>query len=486
MFSLSFALVWLAFGIESTQAAALPTGGAGASVCVLYFDNNTNDASLDVLRKGIADMVVTDLSAVPGVTVVEREKLEAVLGELELQGSKLVDPATAQKIGKFVGAKYAVTGAFAAVDPELRLDVRLIEVATARVVLAEKVTGKKDRLFALEEQLVAKFAKGLGATAAGAAVDQGAGDVATLLEFARGLDLADKGQAEEASKRLQAVVAKAPQFKLAAQRYTDVMRQLYAARDKRATALGGDDQQLVASATAAMKGVSIKTATGAALQRFMAYRVLLAKRPLAALTRLAVKDDDAFKTAFKAADRAQVTALMIEYVEQGTTFLEELETLRARGLDDDDWDPPFSPLSDAEMTRAEELGFGMQPEEWTFASVPNVACDVAAFIFSGRPSIFLHIDLNMAPTLAEIDKSYAARGLALLDKALADLKAHPPRNYAQRDTIRAMELYGESLLALGRKGEAIAKWQSILDAYPKAEEFADIEEKIKDALGIER
>ena len=28
------------------------------SVCVLYFDNNTNDPSLDVLRKGIADMLV--------------------------------------------------------------------------------------------------------------------------------------------------------------------------------------------------------------------------------------------------------------------------------------------------------------------------------------------------------------------------------------------------------------------------------------------
>ena len=40
---------------------------ADTSVCVLTFDNHTADAAFDVLGKGLADMVITDLAQVPGV-----------------------------------------------------------------------------------------------------------------------------------------------------------------------------------------------------------------------------------------------------------------------------------------------------------------------------------------------------------------------------------------------------------------------------------
>src|SRR5687768_15944449 len=77
-------------------------------VSVLYFENSTGDASLDVLRKGLADMIITDLVAWDGVTVVERARLEAVLSELKLQQSKVIDRTTAVKVGKVIGAQYAI------------------------------------------------------------------------------------------------------------------------------------------------------------------------------------------------------------------------------------------------------------------------------------------------------------------------------------------------------------------------------------------
>ncbi len=79
-------------------------------VSVLYFENSTGDASLDVLRKGLADMIITDLVAWDGVTVVERTRLEAVLSELKLQQSKAIDRAPAVKVGKIIRAQYAITG----------------------------------------------------------------------------------------------------------------------------------------------------------------------------------------------------------------------------------------------------------------------------------------------------------------------------------------------------------------------------------------
>src|SRR5687767_1329816 len=76
-------------------------------VAVLYFDNNTGDASLDVLQKGFADMMVTDLSSVDALQLVEREKLQAIIEEQKLQRSRYFDPKTAVKLGKLVGAQYA-------------------------------------------------------------------------------------------------------------------------------------------------------------------------------------------------------------------------------------------------------------------------------------------------------------------------------------------------------------------------------------------
>src|SRR5690349_4034733 len=96
-------------------------------VAVLYFDNNTGKPSLDVLRKGFADMMVTDLSAVQQLQVVEREKLQRLLDELKLQRSNYFDPKTIQRLGQGMGAQFAVTGSIVAVDPTLRIDVRLVE-----------------------------------------------------------------------------------------------------------------------------------------------------------------------------------------------------------------------------------------------------------------------------------------------------------------------------------------------------------------------
>ena len=71
--------------LATVLALALVTGAADPSkpaIAVLYFENNSGSADLELMRKGLADMMVTDLVAWDGVTVVERERLEAVLAEL--------------------------------------------------------------------------------------------------------------------------------------------------------------------------------------------------------------------------------------------------------------------------------------------------------------------------------------------------------------------------------------------------------------------
>ena len=75
------------------------------TVAITYFDNTGGEASMEKLKKGLADMLISDLSNVRMLKIVERDKLESILKEQKLSNTKEFDPATAAKIGKLLGAK---------------------------------------------------------------------------------------------------------------------------------------------------------------------------------------------------------------------------------------------------------------------------------------------------------------------------------------------------------------------------------------------
>ena len=88
---------------------------ARPTLAVLPFVNSAigaANAELAPLSKGIADLLITDLGQNPGIRVVERENLQRLLDEQRLGQDGRVDDATAARIGKLLGAKHMVTGAF--------------------------------------------------------------------------------------------------------------------------------------------------------------------------------------------------------------------------------------------------------------------------------------------------------------------------------------------------------------------------------------
>jgi class 3 adenylate cyclase/TolB-like protein len=131
-------------------------------LAVLYFDNNSNNKNLDPLRKALADMLIADISDVKAVNVVEREKLEDIVKELNLSKTKYIDKATALKIGRMLSAKYIMIGSF--IDPPieglpLRVDAKIIDVETSEIKWAKGVTGDKKDLYKMKDKLMEKFKK---------------------------------------------------------------------------------------------------------------------------------------------------------------------------------------------------------------------------------------------------------------------------------------------------------------------------------------
>ena len=135
---------------------------AKKTVAILYFDNHTGSTDNDPLGKGIASMMISDLSVVQEIQLVEREKMQDLLKEIDMQHTKYFDSTTAVKTGKMMGAEYVVVGAFASVDPKMRIDTRVVRVETGEIVKTAQVTGDQDKFFDLQQELSNKLIDGLG------------------------------------------------------------------------------------------------------------------------------------------------------------------------------------------------------------------------------------------------------------------------------------------------------------------------------------
>ncbi len=106
------------------------------------------------LRFRMSDMLITSLVQAGRFTVVERERMNAVIAEQNLQQSGRVDPATAARLGKLLGAELVVFGlvtqaadqkidkfAYDLVRVEVAVDVRAVNTTSARVVISETARG---------------------------------------------------------------------------------------------------------------------------------------------------------------------------------------------------------------------------------------------------------------------------------------------------------------------------------------------------------
>ena len=218
-----------ALGLAASASAAPPV------VAISYFDNHSGQPALDPLAKGLADMLITDLTAVSAVQVVEREKLNQVLAELALSKSKFIDPKTAQRLGKGLAARWVLTGGYTVAGETMRIDARVLEVETAKVLASEKVEGKKDEFFALEKELVEVLVVAIGVTVGRAEKTRLRSNPTQSFTawslYSEGLDAGDRGDAATARARFERALVADPAY-AAARTALDRLAVMFAQSDK--------------------------------------------------------------------------------------------------------------------------------------------------------------------------------------------------------------------------------------------------------------
>ena len=215
---------------EQDLAATTP---APRTVGVFPFLLVSNDPELSPLGTALAELLTTDLGQTDRLTVVERLQVRQLLDEMQLGTSGQVDPATAARSGRLLGAGTIIQGTVEGGATDLSVEAAVVRVPTDTVVgdpLRER--DALEQIFAMEKRLALGVYERSGiqltATERQRVMRQPTANIQALLAFGFGLEAQDAGRYEEAQDYFGRAVQLDPAFQLAGDRLREAEAQLRA------------------------------------------------------------------------------------------------------------------------------------------------------------------------------------------------------------------------------------------------------------------
>jgi TolB-like protein/tetratricopeptide (TPR) repeat protein/predicted Ser/Thr protein kinase len=217
-------------GTASPAATSQP---AKPSVAVLYFDNTSGTKELDWMRTGITEMVVTDLSQSPDLEVVGTDRLYDVLAQLRRSDDRSLSPETIREVAERTGVTSVVVGSYMKAGDAIRINVRLQDAKTGRIISSERVEGPNEStLFSMVDDLSRRIRgqfqsvkSNVGQAAAlltkpgtpDLGLDRGLGDVTTssieaYRYYAEAVNLHERYREAEAATLFEKAIAIDPAF----------------------------------------------------------------------------------------------------------------------------------------------------------------------------------------------------------------------------------------------------------------------------------
>jgi len=151
-------LAWRIFGVPDGDSGTVVASDNNA-LAILNFDNKTSDSSLSWLQTGLPEILLTDLSQSQDVNIVSRDRiLDYLKGNRETTDENFSSPEFT-KAAQHLGARHALSGAFYRMGDDYRIDARLEDIGSGRIIFTEKVVGND--LFSMVDSLTDKIAASL-------------------------------------------------------------------------------------------------------------------------------------------------------------------------------------------------------------------------------------------------------------------------------------------------------------------------------------
>jgi TolB-like protein len=167
------------------------------TLAVVDFENASIDDAerFDALSTGLSSLLLNQLSGATGLKVIERERIQWLLDELDLQQEAgRVDAASAVRTGKLLGASAVLFGTFMKHGKDLHISARLVKVETGEIIMTDQVQGKADDFFDLARDLSLKVAQGINVTLAETPVGTRTEtrSLDAMMSYSEGLELLDR------------------------------------------------------------------------------------------------------------------------------------------------------------------------------------------------------------------------------------------------------------------------------------------------------
>lgn len=214
------------------------------TIAVMPFSYGGSDEDFRALTRGFAQLIVTDLARSRLLRVLERERMQAMIDEMRLSDSGLVEQQSAVRSGRLLRAARVVQGSLADVGRELRVDAAVVDVTSSGVAAAANAQDLLDRLFDIEKTLVFRLFADLGIQLSPAereAIEQRpTQNLQAFLAYSRGLEAEDRGDYTAAQRFFNEAASIDPAF-IAAVQGASAAAELQAA----ATTTVGDVEQTV-------------------------------------------------------------------------------------------------------------------------------------------------------------------------------------------------------------------------------------------------
>lgn len=192
--------------------SAVPAG-AGEVIAVLNFAQRDDDPQHAWLSKGLADLLINQLSDLPGITVVSRDRMQTILGEYQqatrrtlrdLRDNPRLD---AKPLGRLLTADRMAFGTYGVDGDKVVLTVQVSDIASEKVLYETHIDGVYKDVLDLERQLARRLrAYLLGAdveTVPLKDVPQWTSKIGAAEHLYVGVDLFDQGRFAEAWYRFR-------------------------------------------------------------------------------------------------------------------------------------------------------------------------------------------------------------------------------------------------------------------------------------------
>ena len=203
---------------EAVLSAQPPTPNTVAVFPFRYLGTNEE---LRPLGRGLTHLMITDLAKLNRLTLLERERVQALVDELALNESGRVDASTGARSGRMLHAARVVQGTVQDVPGKtsLRLDASVVDATTASVVATGTGSDQLQQLFALEKVVLFRLLDQMGVAITPAErralSERPTADLQAFLAFSRGLEAEDRGDYAGAEAGFAAAVARDPNFRAA-------------------------------------------------------------------------------------------------------------------------------------------------------------------------------------------------------------------------------------------------------------------------------